>query len=99
MGNVSALSKAMVDDALYNTLDIKEAAILHKYLTAMGRQIAAGDAGKFYLANKSLQQEALTIWIDVSRNQGRCFSSASGEASDTDGSEVWQRCSSQGMHG
>ena len=48
MGNVSALSKAMVDDALYNTLDIKEAAILHKYLTAMGRQIAAGDAGKFF---------------------------------------------------
>ena len=34
----------MLDGPLYNTLDIKEAAILHKYTSAMGRQIAKGDA-------------------------------------------------------
>ena len=42
--NVSQLTKDMVDNALYTTLDIKEAAILHKYVSAMGREIAKGDA-------------------------------------------------------
>ena len=36
----------MIDNQLFTTLDVKEAAILHKYITAAGHQIDKGDEGK-----------------------------------------------------
>ena len=35
-----------MENELWTALDVKEAAVLHKYMSAAGTQIDAGDAGK-----------------------------------------------------
>ena len=66
--NMAALSKDMIDNQLFSSLDIKEAAILHKYITAAGNQINADDAGKS--AAISLSAIYQHIAIDVHRDEG-----------------------------
>ena len=46
MEQVNALSKEQQDTSLWNGLDLKEAAIFHKYINAAGNQIEAGDECK-----------------------------------------------------
>ena len=40
------MPKATIEGPLFQTLDVKEAAILHKYITAANNRIMAGDQGK-----------------------------------------------------
>ena len=44
---LSQLSKDQMESQLFTQLDVKESAILHKYMTAIGHQIQADDAGKY----------------------------------------------------
>ena len=43
---LSQLSKDQMESQLFTQLEVKESAILHKYMTAIGHQIQGDDAGK-----------------------------------------------------
>ena len=69
---ISQLSKAQQETALWQALDIKEAAILHKYMTAAGNQINKGDQGKYTslkshysmrICQESFQFSNLSYWL------------------------------------
>ena len=45
---LSQLTKDQIETQLTQALDVKEGGILHKYLTAIGNQIVAGDECKSF---------------------------------------------------
>lgn len=50
LGLLSSLNKDQQENQLYTVLDIKEAAILHKYLTAISNCLNFEDPCKFLLS-------------------------------------------------
>ena len=59
---MSQLNKAQQETGLWQALDIKEAAILHKYMTAAGSQIRKGDECKYFY---QLSQHTSTLAINL----------------------------------
>ena len=68
-----------MENQLFTLLEVKEAAILHKYMTAAGHQIDAGDEGKlniFYIYVGTLTNYFFAL---NNRDQGLGDSSTSRE--------------------
>ena len=95
---VNALSKEQQDTALWNGLDLKEAAIFHKYITAAGNQIEAGDECKSD-RSQSLVQLVLTNLYSFHRDKGDDCTLAARQAAHQHDGKVRQRSSLQGHSG
>lgn len=93
---MSQLNKAQQETGLWQALDIKEAAILHKYMTAAGSQIRKGDECKyFYQLSQHTSTLAINLLLCIALHHRDdelgCTTDARQNAHQDDRA-LWQRC-------
>ena len=94
---LSQLNADQMNNQLFTQLDVKEAAILHKYMSAAGHQIQADDDRKSDTQLKKINaaHSNLSIFY-ANRDQTTDQRTESPQNAPEDDRNLWQRCRSQG---
>ena len=95
MTNISQLSKDQMENQIFTTMEVKEAAILHKYMSAAGYQIDSGDAGKYQYFPINMWN-TLTNYFYFNRDERLGDSSTPRQNAHQNDRDNGKRCHSQG---